>query len=815
MTYKARFVHGSRYFNLDAGEFSLFQDFIFPAADESLNVSTPNVGSMSGGRVISKTAQDRWWAWSVMVTGTSSAQTHMAARRLAAWLSQSIEDKTDKVYFEYTPNYVVPAPIWGQHGAPYRFEVKAAIVDLDGGYYVADIPSKALIVPISLFVGPHALGARQLLAQAKGGIIEDTIGTLDGMPRGTIVAGATTNKMTNPIFGHGTPLTGWTAGGDVVAVANTDADYVLWGTNSARVTRITAGGARLLTQSIAAGNTNAHYIQAYVKKLDGSAVTSSDCTLYYNAVIASTYTAMGSGWYRLSAPVTGIAAAVNTGVAFVALNTPMFVAGVQLAELADLSPMTHGDMIGCSWSGTAHASTSARAVSYARIATAGLISAGGGAICVAVRHLQGYDRSTNGYLFSDGTMFGYYAATPDEYYFTDGTNNASNGALQTFVAGDIDVLYFVWSSAGLVIYRNGAAYANDVTLTNWTVGTYLYIGSSDDPLYHFNGTILDFRVWNIPITAAQVAADYADVSAHVRGGDGKGQRLSAIPYLWTKDGDSIVDNYTDATHNHFAIAAGIQGGTEAVTEINGVAGTAFSGLHLSNFATQRYINPSVFFADNSGTAVADSVGGSAYVSSVSNLVTKLSDNGPAWYPYQYPEFSEMQFYALVRMKTESAGYMRIQPYVSSSGYVVNSSLEFSPLFSVGTDYALFKTNAGITQKNYPGFETAAEAVSVHGYRTAGTANTTLDYAVMFPRPYLFCDGYKFTSFSLLDKTIVQVTGGLFQGLIVAFDAIGDAIEFSPNKYNALQSLMGRYSDNPSLSFTLTYTIYITPRYNLL
>jgi hypothetical protein len=66
--------------------------------------------------------------------------------------------------------------------------------------YVADVPSKALILPISLLVAPYALGKRQF--SAGEGEYRNSIGTADGSIRGTIIANATTNKMTNPVFGH-------------------------------------------------------------------------------------------------------------------------------------------------------------------------------------------------------------------------------------------------------------------------------------------------------------------------------------------------------------------------------------------------------------------------------------------------------------------------------------------------------------------------------------------------------------------------------------------------------------------------------------
>jgi len=814
MTYKARFVHGSRSFNLDAGAYDLFQDFIFPVAEESLNMGAPAARSMTGGEVVSKTAQDRWWAWSVRIMGSSGTHTHQAAGRLSAWLNNALADKTSKLYFEYTPNYVVPAPVWGQHGQPYRWEVKAAIVDIDGSYYHYTIPDATLIVPISLLVGPYALGARQLLAQAKGGVIEDTIGT-DGISRGTIVASATTNKMTNPIFGNS--LTDWTAGASLSAAVNTDMSYVLWGSQSALIARWWEATTRVLYQTITAGNTNPHYLQAYVKKRDSSAITSSDLTLFYNEAISTTYTALGDGWYRLSAPVTGIAAATITGVAVVAYDTPYYVAGVQLAELADPTPMTHGDMIGCAWTGTAHASTSTRTVSYMRIPTAGLFSVPGGSIMVAVKHMQRYDRTVSGHLFNDGTMIASYNFTNDDYRLTEGTATAE-GAAQTFVAGDIQVLHFVWGPSVLNIYLNGDIYATSASLTPWTVGEYLYIGSSNTPGSHFNGTIMDFAIWDTPLTAAQVAADYAQVSALVTGGDGYGQRLSSIPYLWTKDGDNQVDNYTDATHNHFAVIAGIQGSEYAETEIIGTPGTAFSGLNLSNFATRRYFNPSLFFADCGGTAVADSVGGSAYVTSITTSSSSFTAGGGgavAWTKSAYPELSEAQFYLLARIKDASSAYIRVQSYMASNGYGVNLNSDFSRPYATGTTYALYRTYTGVTQKNYSGYDTEPQALSVYGYRNSGTANITTDYFAMFPRPYQYCQGYTMTSFRLTGNTLVQVSGGITPGMVSVLKTTGDIIEFAPNCYNILQTLMGYEGENPALSYTLTYDIYYTPRYLLI
>jgi hypothetical protein len=556
-------------------------------------------------------------------------------------------------------------------------------------------------------------------------------------------------------------------------------------------------------------------LQAYVKKIDGSAVTSSDLTLYYNASLITTYTAMGNGWYRLTAAVTGIAAATITGVALVATNTPMFVAGVQLAEQADISPMTTGDMLGCRWSGTAHASTSVRAVGYIRIPTAGILSAGGGSICVAVKHLSGYDRGANAHMFNDGTLAGYYVAASDDWRFTDGTNTVDTVA-QTFVSGDIDILHFVWGPGRLEIYRNGASAVAGTTFTPWTLGDYLYIGTSATPSSHFNGTFLDFTIWDKPLTTAEIAADYDDISDHVRGGDGYGQRLSTILWGWTKDGDNVVDNYYDATHSHYMIIGGVPGTYDAETEIIGIPGTAFSGLNLSNFPTRRYFNPSFLFEDLGGTVVADSVGGSAYVTSISiGSGDFCGGAAPHWTKSAYPELSETEFYLLGRIKDASAAYIRIQPYVTSSGYVVNISSDFSRIYATSTTYKLFRTNLGVTQKNYSGYDSNTQLATIYGYRNSGTANITTDYVALFPRPYLYCFGYKMTKFTLSEKTLVKTTGAPFSGMVDVIAAVGDPIEFSPNYYNIFQTLMGCETENPELAYTLTYQIYCTPRYLIL
>lgn len=66
-------------------------------------------------------------------------------------------------------------------------------------------------------------------------------------------------------------------------------------------------------EEIAAGATYAFHLLCYAYT-DGSPVTSADVELYHNgAVVTTTYTSIGGGWYKLTATTPGTLSAVRTG----------------------------------------------------------------------------------------------------------------------------------------------------------------------------------------------------------------------------------------------------------------------------------------------------------------------------------------------------------------------------------------------------------------------------------------------------------------------------------------------------------------------
>jgi len=84
------------------------------------------------------------------------------------------------------------------------------------------------------------------------------------------------------------------------------------GSDSVKLISGTSGGDYV--QYVNTGNTSTYNLVTYVYK-GGSAVTSSVAQLYYNgSAITTTYTSVGSGWYKLSASVNGINASTPYGV---------------------------------------------------------------------------------------------------------------------------------------------------------------------------------------------------------------------------------------------------------------------------------------------------------------------------------------------------------------------------------------------------------------------------------------------------------------------------------------------------------------------
>ena len=812
-----KLVKGVRTLDLnDQSKYFLGADFVPPSvALEPSFAQGSSSNRRDGASLISSRAANRGWSFSINIVTTGSQEMERAIRNIQFMLGLA-GDSDEPLYLKYRANSDIAfEPLWGQDGWLF-YQIEHGIVGLGGEYGYINRRATNLYVTLNLVIRPYSIGLRQRLASATGGILEDRIGVADGISRGLIVPESITNKMTNPIFGHVTWNNGWTADANIAASQNTKKDFVLFGDNSAQV--LSRGStSNVFYQSINAGSTGAHVLSCYVKRLDGAAVTSSDCDLWYSTAQTTAFTSVGNGWYRLSASVTGIASSTATGIRIKSGRT-VYVDGFQLEGLNFITPLVHGDLLSCAWTGTAHASTSARTTARVRVPTADSMNAGHGTIRVIWRPSRasaGIWASSLAFLFDSRTgasasVYAYYDRTNSYFTLSDGTNSV-NSSLQSWSINDTIVLHFVYGPDGLAMYRDGLIIGSGTSFTPPTLAANVYIGSANDSSVQADGTFMDFTVFDRALSSAEVAGNYASIVA-------SSQRVGSIPWLWSSDGDDDVVNHddTDANDDNYVVCGGIPGSAPAVTFISGITDPT---MYMWMMDTDEFLNPIELVNEQSGSADANSSGGAYRGTSIITSATTFTSAAS----------STRKCIAALAGK-ELANLIRL--------YDAGSSLQVATILSAPTpiisDYKSLTTSAAFrlylspfvaVQDSPPGF--SDYSVSPAGFtpgialkRSTGTGSIQIDYAMAVPRPFLTMAAastlgeagfyYQGRRASTYDDT---ATGCPYQ---YPLTLQGDIIEFVPDKLNILSTLIGDATHNPVIATGLTYArVIVTPRWSIL
>lgn len=805
MTTPARFVRGSNKLDLDNLIYYLGEDFTPPAPAREYNfASGTSLNRTGGASLVGTRAMNRPLEFTVNVRGTNEAANIAAARRLISFIMAGGD-----LFFEWQEYPNLPEPLWGQFGSWLRYEVVTATAQLNSLFGSMGRTANVR-VEVSLQVKPYATGNKQRLINAAGYVFENNYGSVTGEAFGLSVHEATTNKMTNPVFGHATFGNGWTAGAGVIATKNTDNAFFLPGILQSA--KITAPATQVYYQTIAAGNTNKHSFSAYVYLPDGGVPTTADFDIYYGiSAQATTYASLGNGLYlAYSDNVDGISAATATGIIVKAGRT-VYLCGYQMEEKAYHTPLAYGDLLGCAWTSTAHASTSTRTATNINVTrTDDFIHLEEGAVSFVWKPYNASTFAEIQALFvlnkSDYTangLFAYYNQADDKLYFTDATNTISTAA-QTFSAGTVLYLTFTWGPGGLNIYKSGANAATGATYTPATVANQAVfaIGQSNAGIIA-NGDILGFDVYPTEITAAQALALYTAQAALVAGG----KRVSTIPWLWTKDGDGVVDNYYDATHNMHSVIGGVPGSDKSVTNIGLTTeenDTNFA-VYQSLYTTEKSIDVSSFFYDSNSSADAGSLNG-AYKATITTGGTTASWSlTPTW-----KNFIGGKINILLRMR--DAG---------SNLSITNSiKLGLSDFWTGAKTASNVSSSYGIKVFQGPSIpytpETSNLLLTTNFIRSTGSADVYVDYEAFMPGEICAFRsiGYGYNIFDYLStrQSVYLYTSTLISQ-IAGFD--GATLEFEPSKYNYLFSHVGWY-DLSVLTRTVTYNyIYITPRWSLL
>lgn len=816
----AKLKHGSKELDLSGGDYCLMPEFTPPPpAPIPLLTGGNMLNRYAGGRRVDRSFSDRPMNVPLVISGDSAAETHGLVRRLVSFIESAMMDSSDPLYFVYGESDAIPyEPKWGQQFKYY--EIKDASQAIGNLYGIASIYESLIFVNLPMLVGPFAVGKRQLVGSATGSIRENTYTSPDGISRGTMIPEASTNKMTNPIFGHSTYNNGWTGGADTDITENTDDEYIIAGSSSARYVR-TGNTAYTFTQSIDAGNTNDHTLSCYVKKQDGSAVTSSDVVIYYGASKTTTYTAVGDGWYRIHASFAGISGATATGIAGASgTGKAFYVDGFHFTEEAYMTPLVHGDMLDCVWNSTDHESTSSSTAARWRIDGNSEMSIVEG--CIRFVWLPDVDSTSvtgNRRFFATGTsgMAFSWIGGSTQYKFEDGTNNDSS-ANTSFTAGVPVVFHCVYGFRGFEVFINGVLTAIDyATYTPQTIGN-LYVGSSASATEHINGTFLDLTIFDRALTAAEILDDYNNISDHVNGGDGYGQRINPIPWLWTYDGDNVLDSYCDSTHENYCVYGGIPGNIPADTIYHITPSATGVSIFVSNFGANYYVDLSECFSDLSGHVDAGALGGE---------VEQLTATTTAAFPFS----ASSNFTSDLASKALDGLNARFLASISDAG----SNLYIYAYAAGGNGTSSSSTRsivADATRKYFVTYETITPVSYANKFewllendknyyiwlgRTTGSAVAEIDYTQLFLGDFFTVenvDSSNTESFIINGRNAIEITSAGIDSKTNKI--IGDTLDLYPNKMNHVVILSGTVGANTAFTRTVTITrTYTIPRWSIL
>ena len=808
MTIGLRLRLGSRYLNLNAGRYGVTPSFVPPDTKFSTQVTRGTALNKRGGSLVSTRAENREWKVTLNVFADGHAEVDAAAAEVQRWLNEAGDTRVP-LTIEWRLDDSLPEPVWGQFNAWRAYEIVHGGVTLmqSGEFNYAQLSG----IGLTLEIKPYALGKAQMLATAKGGMFEDKVGASDGRSRGVMVARAVTNKLLNPVFGHATWFNSWLVTSTNLTEQNTDERFKLFGSNSLRVVRLAADSCSIY-QSVNVGNTNTHTLWFYAKKRDGSAVTASDVRVYYNAMYAPTLTALGDGWYRGEYAVTGINAATNAGISVNAQGVELFIAGMCLAETTIPGPMCWGDALGHSWSGTAHASTSSRTAGMLRLPTVGRLNVAGGSLRVIATMPYASTTASDFYLFSTGAtkLRAYFNATDDKFYFTDGTNTISSAA-QTFSEGAVSVFDFVWGPGQLAMYKDGATLASGTAFTIAAAGTYVYLGSDDTPANQLNARVVEVALFDAPLTAAQVAANYALLSPLLA----DGQRPATVPWLWTKDGDDTLDNCLDtsgstgAPHTNYGVVGGVPGSAPAATvfRFEKVAGTQVGEVWISHVPTDEFLNPvDWLYMELSGSADALSSGG-AYQDTAALSTTGVEIAAKNLTEAYYRELAKRSFYLFGVFLNDGVGTANLQIGGLLTGMTT-------------PDYQTYQKNIGTSvgiTKSLKIADAIAMAtgvtitVSLYAKRSTGSATLSTDFVMIMPEPVVRISNTASPSDLVLDSE-----RGAFFGYTYQVPCVRQApIELQPEQANLLLAIIQNNTIGYKTAHTLkANSVTVTPRWEL-
>jgi len=816
-----KFTKGSRSLTLSSGRYSISGDFVPPSTiAQSQYAESTSLNRFGGSPLVSQKYSNRPFDFGVHVKGSSEAEIRRAITDIQAFLGLA-GDEDEPLYLEFNPVSDTPEPLWGQFGANYRYEVVSGdAIGIGETYFISS--TRATEIPnchIALTLKPFALGKKQRLASATGGIIEDAYGASDGISYGLRIPPATTNLFTNPVFGNSDYDNGWTAQAALSQVQISDGIF-----GFSDVELINTGTAtQYFYQTLSAG-TAYHALSIYCRRRDGGTVTTSDINLdFNNAPQTPTITSMNGGLYAVDYIATAGTAAAGYGIG-VQPGKSVILCGAQLEAATYYTPLTHGDMLGCAWTGTTHASTSTRTAGRIRLTKASdTFNLAEGAFRVVLKWKFNYTFGAAQLILDtrDGShatsFYLFYDQTADKFTFTDGVNTAVSTSAKTHAVGDTIVLHASYGpTSGVRLYENGVLQSGGGAYTPPSAGAYLYFGTDYTTGSDLQADISDMTIFDRELTAAQALNDYANIAQVIA----DNQRVAPIPWLWTKDGDDVVDNCDDSTNDNWCVCGGIPGNAKADTFYRFATFAQGPEVLMGNWETDTFYAPTgKLFFDFGGSADAACCGGAYYRQVIGTAVATIGTY-PAWGMTDdiYRDgMGGKSFRSVVRIADTGTGLSIATKFSDGT----NSIITDYKGITAGTAYKL-EFPGDIMLPTYLSKQDdivySNLGIYVLGVRSSSSGTVDTDYAALFPSPCFLITGQSSMDTFVVNGYDVNQANIVSSGISIPTSLTGQVIELMPNKFNVLTVLAMTKTTRESIpqSYTTGFIyIKVVPRYLIL
>jgi len=689
-------------------------------------------------------------------------------------------DENNPTYFSWK-NSDTPEPIWGQG-------TRKLLITHGAAFSGSRYGNNTVMNNCRLELVVSAIdGQSQTLPKAKGAIINmrnATSGLLDGV----VARSNDTNLLSNPSVETNT--TSWTAFqcslaqsqdvaySGVYSLKATATDTSYYAAQSYTIAGATTGriftGSGYVYASPELVGTTLRFVMA---ETGGAAATAAE---NYNFTLAK-------GWNYVRGTYT-IVENDRTGVqirffrpATVMVGEIFYVDAAMLTETDYTTEYIDGDSLGCAWSGTAHASTSTAGAGAIDLTTP--YNPNGGTVEIICTASVDFDESIATALhILGGAIVLYYDKGNNRFTLTDGTNSA-NSSTPSFTRGTRLIFHLVYGYDGLAMYIDGAEDGTNATYTYRSAVPNAYFGSNNSAGTQSGFILHHACIYDEAFTAAQVLSRYNDLVQNTS------LYQSPIPWLWTIDGDGVLDDSVDSTHAAYGVIGGISG--DVPTNLDLTATPASDDAFFSLCPVDNYVRQVQLYATK--TTSVNNAAALIYTVTLTNNACRILNGLPSMI------FTEM-------IDAGSDEIIAI-PYLTVGGTSINLKSSIIDPHTANYYEYIFGTFPAINYELFP----VVHNYTISGERTAaGAANVTVNGIVVYGYPYIIyaSGGGNNTNVAIKNgKPYGDYSSSYFPVI-----GIGSVPKPVPNKVNMFFGASTTYNSTVAWNPITINSMSYTPRY---